>query len=372
MASQFNPETGEWEDNPEDTYNQYLPPEYQTGQVNPDEVAQGANQGVGTPAPTQAPAGAWNEREFLSNWVKSGGNTTTQLQKFMNDNPQWSTGAKMVGRDKITDPFGRYFDVIGDVDTDRARARTGYTTDSRYSSGAKPKGNATMVASAGKKGGPTLYDNPGLKTSAGAGAGGGSGSGGRGAYSDEIYKQIMALLERGNKPVTADDPALNAQFAPVSATMQRANERAKLAAAERAAFQGVSHGGAGGALDAQHASMDENLALGEANIMSQMTTDELVRRRQDVVNALGFAQGEEARKLQLQLAQMDDAIKRAQLAQQDKHFNADLSYRNRALGQQGSQFNQGLDWQKQSFYDTFSRDNAIWEYIQSQMPQYAN
>lgn len=174
------------------------------------------------------------------------------------------------------------------------------------------------------------------------GAGGGAGAPGTtmpgpmsndpagGGYSDTIRRMIEQLLARGSAPVTGDDPSIRAQFDPVSASLQRGGQRSKAAAAERAAFQGTSVGGAGGGLDAEQASIDEGVGNQQGQLMFQFVGDEIAARRQDVMNALQFAQGEEKMALEQQLAQMNDAIERLRLSQQNSQFYDEFG---RRLGQ---------------------------------------
>ncbi len=156
--------------------------------------------------------------------------------------------------------------------------------------------------------------------SRGGGTGGGGSTGTGGVYDDQISEAIKRLLERGFSPVSETDPGIQGQFAPISRTLQRGATRSAEAAAEQMAFQGANVGGAGGALDAERNKINEGLAGQEGLIMSQLIGDELKARRQDVVAALGVAQGQERIALQLQLSKMDDEIRRLQLSQQNQQF----------------------------------------------------
>lgn len=124
---------------------------------------------------------------------------------------------------------------------------------------------------------------------------------------------VQQLFKRGSQPLTADDPTLKAQFDPVSGEMQRAAQRTRAAAAERATYQGTNIGGAGGGLDGEMNSINEDLAGKQGGLMAQLVGQELQGRRQDIVNAIQGAQGEERMQLQSQLDELD-----RQMA--DKHF----------------------------------------------------
>lgn len=232
---------------------------------------------------------------------------------------------------------------------------------------------------------PTATDTGG---GAGTGNGNGSGSGnGHGdpnlgvdnnPYGDEIHKAILGLLDRANRPVTNEE--IDAQYAPVSAQMDRGAQRAKASSAEAAAFQGVNNGGAGGALDATNRGIDENLALGQGGLKAQLIGDEINRRRNDVALALSTATGEEKTALSLQLAKMDDALARLGLKQGNDQFNASLSQQDRQFGrsltQNMDQFLQNLNLQREQmsqqnrqFYDQFGSDQAYREYLINQAIQ---
>lgn len=166
-----------------------------------------------------------------------------------------------------------------------------------------------------------------------------------------INDAVAQLLAKGNKPVTSED--LASQFNPVSASFQRSAQRAKQAAAERSAYQGQNIGGAGGSLDAEMASIDEDVANSEGQLMAQLTTQEIQARRQDVVNALNFAQGEESIQLQRQLADIDRQLRSRgldltaqQISNQNTQFGQSLGLQKTQVGNQNTQFYKNLDLQK--------------------------
>lgn len=142
-----------------------------------------------------------------------------------------------------------------------------------------------------------------------------------------IRDAIYRLLEEGFKPVNPNSPDFQARYAPVSASLQRGAQRAKDAAAERLAFQGANIGGAGGALDAESNKIMENLALGEGQLTAQLVTDDLEAQREQVYNALQFAQGEERMALQAMLSQLDNELRRYGIDTQNQQFYDDLGYR---------------------------------------------
>lgn len=186
----------------------------------------------------------------------------------------------------------------------------------------------------------------------------------------QMHAEIQRLLARGNTPVTEESVA--GQYQPVANQYTRGADEAKRAAAERAAFQGTSVGGAGGSLDAENNSINEDLAGKKANTMGTLMGQELQARRADVVNALTFAQGEEKNQLTLQLAEIDRKLRQQGLDLQNKQIDVNkyLAERGLDLQKYGIDINKvlserGLDIQKlgltnqnQQFYDRLAFDIA--------------
>lgn len=153
-------------------------------------------------------------------------------------------------------------------------------------------------------------------------------SNGYGAYSNDIHSAISSLLKRGQSPVTEAD--MMDQFAPADRQLQRGAQRTREQSAERMAQEGINNGGSGGALDTEVNSINEHLGESEGSLMAKLMGDEMTARRQDVINALQFAQGEDKMALQMELAQIDKELRQQQLGLQSK----------------------GLDQSNQQFYDT--------------------
>lgn len=183
------------------------------------------------------------------------------------------------------------------------------------------RGPIDVITSAGN----WWYDEGNNAPSGGGGGGGGGVSAAPGSpYSSQISDQIMKLLAKGNTPVTEADVA--AQYEPVSRTYQRGAQRARETAAERMAYSGLNSGGSGGPLDAEVNSINESLAEKQAGTMGNLMQQELTARRQDVVNALNFAQGEEKTALQLQLAQIDKELRQQGMGLQNQQFYDKLGF----------------------------------------------
>lgn len=329
---------------------------------DPNELADAAgNRGVGGPSTGGGggPKTGYDLEGFRNRWIRSG--NIADPMAWLKANQDITSGVTLRGA-KAYDPSGKFIaDLVGNSKNPDKSKHSRIFLDGIDSKG-RPRTSSRVN--------PTAMPAP-----ASSGAGGASGAGGNTVnaitsngpkYSEEIYKYIMKMLAQGSEPLAIDDPNIQANFAPTSAVMQRGAERAKLAAAERHAFQGTSHGGAGGGLDAESAGIDERLALGEGELMAQLRKDELAARRKQLVDALSFAQGEEKLALTAKLAQMDDELDRLTLrqnesqfarthSQRDRHFNSNIGFNYANLGQQNDHF-----------YDTFNRDNSIWDYLKNE------
>lgn len=301
------------------------PPYDPNGDANPDPSER----------PPAAEAGGYDYQKFLDAWWHAA--PGTNLDKFISDNPGFTKGAK-------TSHGGEYLDLPGGESFD---AYANYNPDMRTSEGS----NRPQWGSSGYDYQTGAALTPAQSQAAEAawaaqhpGGGGGGGVAGPapastgvtgapgGKYSDQISEQILKLLQKGNTPVTEQDMA--AQYEPVSRTFQRGAQRAREGAAERMAYSGLNSGGSGGPLDAEVNSINESLAEKQAGTMGNLMQQELQARRNDVVNAIGFAQGEEKQALQLQLAQIDKEL------------------RQQALNLQGK----GMDLQNQQYYDRLGFD----------------
>ena len=220
-----------------------------------------------------------------------------------------------------------------------------------WSGEGKPQGQFFWGSTGGGTPGAAMGGGAGFGAGAGAaGANGSHGLAGGAGYYDTIHNEIMNLLKKGNTPVTREDIA--AQYDPVARQYQRAGTRQKMAAAERAAAQGMNVGGSGGALDAEQAKIDESTGENESALMSSLMTGEIQARRQDVMNALNTAQGEDRLALQRYLAELDNQIKQQGIALQ---------------GQQLGLQQQQIDNQNRQWYDQFTYNGGLQQYLLSQL-----
>ena len=139
-----------------------------------------------------------------------------------------------------------------------------------------------------------------------------------------LREAITRLMGRAEQPVgnMAGDPRALAFSGARQAGAQR--ERAKLA--ERAAFQGLNPGGQGsGAFESGAAGINQQASRDIAGQQAGLVGEEMQARRQELISALQIASAVGARdqeaQLRLQLANMDESFRRAQLAQQGSQFS---------------------------------------------------
>jgi hypothetical protein len=145
--------------------------------------------------------------------------------------------------------------------------------------------------------------------------------------SGPIPDAIMRLLGRGEGGTGPKDPNIAGPTAAYRATVERQGRRNRNAMAERYAAEGLNPGGAGsGAFDSAVQSEGESEGIDVANYQGHLIVNEIAAKRQDVMNALQFAQGEEKLGLEQYLAQLNDALQRAQMGQQNQQYYDNLTY----------------------------------------------
>lgn len=317
-----------------------------TTQQQRQQTTQGGAQGFapGEPSPgTYKPGGednspypvqpsqttnsqSWDREKFRDEWMRSGASNMDALRAFLASNP-YAAGVKIVNEKNGTVqlPTGEIMDLGIAYSTGKGQPGWTGVGDVRDPGGDWSRGSGSL----------------------GAGGASASGSSGKANLEGQTLDAIMRLLGRGEEPVT--DASVMNQYGPLAGVQQRSAERARRAAAERMATTGEAVGGQGGALDAEVNAINQSLGESNAALMSQLVTGELQARRQQVVQALAFAQGEEKMKLEMLLAQMDNAIKQSSLALQ------------------GQQLNQ----QNQQFYDQMgyntNRDQNMLDYYYAQL-----
>ena len=167
---------------------------------------------------------------------------------------------------------------------------------------------------------PAPQAAPGASGASFSAQAGGSQPGEFGGLRDALTR----LIGRSEQPVgdMAGDPRAQAFSGSRQSGAQR--ERAKLA--ERAAFQGLNPGGQGsGAFETGVAGIGQQASRDIAGQQAGLVGEEMQARRDDLIRALQIASAVGARdqeaQLRLQLANMDEAFRRAQLSQQGSQFD---------------------------------------------------
>lgn len=243
--------------------------------------------------------------DFWGDLMHSGGHNTDDLKNFLVSSGYGAKGYKQGGKkgDMIYDP----------------------TDNHSYDA----------VHAAGINGGDAFqkFDPQAASYAAATGGANGAGAAGAAGYPAGVGDAIQKLLLRGFTTPSDSDPSIAAQFAPQARAIQRGADRTRQAAAERAAASGNLVGGAGsGSFDANVNAINEDAGEQQGGAMGKLIASEVMGRREDIMHALEFAQGEEKMALQAQLAQADNELRRIGLENQ-RH---------------------GMDQQNQQFYDTFA------------------
>jgi len=140
--------------------------------------------------------------------------------------------------------------------------------------------------------------------------------------SDKLFQMLMQRAQQGLH-INPNDPTIQAQLTPFIAQQQNAMRNSLAALAER---QGPSAN-----LSAETRLANENVGKNTSAFEGQLMQQELMARRQEIAQALAQAQAlnqdEEARALQQQLAQYDNALRYAQLGEQGREFDQNLAQR---------------------------------------------
>lgn len=137
---------------------------------------------------------------------------------------------------------------------------------------------------------------------------------------------LMGML--GTPAASLSDPALKAQSDAYAVGQARSAERAREAAAERLAGQGLA---SSGAMDGEIAGILERQGENEAGFNAQLVGDELRTQRDRLLQAAALAgntlDAEQARALEERLALLDAQLKREGLAQEKELAGKDLDLR---------------------------------------------
>lgn len=141
------------------------------------------------------------------------------------------------------------------------------------------------------------------------------------AMDPQIHDAIMKLLTEGQTPPSATDPIIKNQVDAYRAQQDRSRDQGRAALAERAAYEGTPTS----TFDTQLQNMYEQEGQNVAGFQANLIGGDLQARRQQVVDAIQFAQGADRTALQLQLANIDNALREQGLGTQNQQFYDTLS-----------------------------------------------
>lgn len=161
---------------------------------------------------------------------------------------------------------------------------------------------------------------------------------------EDIYRKTLLGQMQGSEDVSINDPALKAQLDPFAAAMERTRRSAEDEAAERSAASG---GAGGGAEQLERRMAQERAGQATGLKAADLVGSELATRRQRIDQAIarfGDRLTEDQRQaLEKEKMSLDAALRREQLALQDKLGVGDLDVRRAGIEQQGRLGSRELD-----------------------------
>jgi hypothetical protein len=243
----------------------------------------------------QAPA--FDLNQFRQGWLSSGGRTTQDLANYVNQGG-----------------FGQHGITLGGSKGDKVFQNGRFLAD------------AVLAAGEGGRGAQWLEESGGGGGVGGMAGGAGGGLGGGNLFTDQVRQLLMSQLQGMSQPVSANDPAIAGELQSQERGAERDRQARRAASAERAAAQGLLQGGASsGAFDAEINAGFEDKANRMSDVRSQLFSREIQARRAQLAQLMNMAlqsgDAEAARAIQLQLGQMDQQFRFANLGEQSRQFN---------------------------------------------------
>lgn len=269
-----------------------------------------------SPSPTAVPAGfdatKWNDpnkhdpKYDVGRMVAAGASEADVAAMMAQKYPDY----KYLGGDKFQDKDGNIFDF--EFDREGARKPMWELVGGPGATGSQ---SGSIGGSQGSAVGQT------------ASSGGFDASlGGNPFGSGPVADAIMRLLGRGEGS-TENDPNIAASTAAFRGEVERQGRRSRNAMAERMAAEGLNYGGSGsGAFDSAIQSELEGEGMKVGQFRANEVLQEIAAKRQDVINALQLAQGQEKLGLEQYLAQLNEQLQRAQMAQQNNQWYDQFTY----------------------------------------------
>ncbi len=244
-------------------------------------------------------------------------------------------GWTKVGDDKIRSPEGSVYDLSRDATG--ANGQPGANVAQWTYVGGGPAGtrndgirgndpNGGGMAGGGGGNQSLLHDGIQGNYAAGqagaAGAAGAPGAAGAGSFQDQTRALLMAQMQGLSGPVDGNDPAIAAAMQAAQLEADRGHDLTRKDQAERMYAEGGLNSNALGQAVQQSR---ERGAQGLSTLRGDLMMREVTNRRQQMAQLLSQAlqtgDQESARALQMQLAQMDDRVRRLSLAQQQSQHD---------------------------------------------------
>ena len=275
-------------------------------------------------APPPPPASSY-DRAALSAAIQGkqfgGGSTDLHTQynatDFINQNQGgFAQGVTMISPDKIRLPDGEIVDISRNVGAG-GQGGAWWGSEKDHADGVA-RGVFGPQSSGGAAGGGGM-----------AGAAGSAGS--VDPFQASIRAMLMEQLGKMGKDPTIDDPALQGQSQAYRRAQVRSGQDERAALAERAAFQGLNAGGQGsGAFETNMQGIQERIGQNTGAHDAGLVGAEAQNRRGHLQNllqmALASGDSESARAVQMQMAQMDQAIRQATLEQQRYQYDDRMGF----------------------------------------------
>lgn len=174
-----------------------------------------------------------------------------------------------------------------------------------------------------------------------------------GSFQASLRQMLLERMGALSKPFDPNDPSIEEPMGAARLEASRAQEMERKALAERRAANGDTSAG----LEQAIQQSAERNAVGLGGIKAELIGRQLTARRAELQNLMGMAMqsgdAESARALQMQMAQMDDQLRRLGLSEQGRQFDA-------SLGQRKSEFDDNFGWDvSQGLYGR-DRDLALY------------
>ena len=280
---------------------------------------------AGPPAAATTPVSPYNREQFRDQWMRTGTNTTQQNALL----GQYGLTADAAGRVALPT------DVNG---------HAGETLDLRI--GARAGQNLAGWTDIGQNG--SSNGNGGYGGAMGSGGALGDSGAGGGGFQGQMRAMLMQMLNGANTPVDENSAGVAQPYQAAKLAADRGVADEQKALAERLYAEG---GGGSNELTQGIQQSRERNATGLAGIKSQLMQRAMDQKQSQLQQALSLAvqsgDNESARAIQLQIAQMSNALGQAQLSQSGRQFDANLGQRqnewNDQFGLEGARFRYDQD-----------------------------